>query len=244
MSLRAESFCAIFQSSHLTFPLHFPLYLPAFLHPRFLPVSPPSYLIPSVSVLFPIQALTSHSSPSARATADAFPSLPSRTPSKRPTPSSVLAWSLSIGAFILLQFTPISLSDIARHNYIEHNASLVHNNTPLEDEYAPAAINHALVDALMADGQDGLMSVVHIGAARVRRENESPALDRLHAEIARGEMVIALRVLAAPNAGIPLPWLRTWIHDETFPAGWAPSLGDTREAEGNSNLFSSMRITK
>ncbi|KZP26146.1 Cloroperoxidase [Athelia psychrophila] len=141
--------------------------------------------------------------------------------------SAVLAWFLSIGAFILLlQFTPLSLSDIARHNYIEHDASLVHNNTPLEDEYAPSDINHALVDALMADGQDGLMSAAHVGKARVRRENESPALDRLHAEIARGEMAIALRVLAAasaPDAGIPLAWLRTWIREETFPAGWAPS---------------------
>jgi hypothetical protein len=33
-----------------------------------------------------------------------------------------------------------------------------------------------------------------VARARIRRENESPVLDILHAEIARGEMAIALGV--------------------------------------------------
>lgn len=102
----------------------------------------------------------------------------------------------------------------------------MHDNTALEDEYAPGAINEELVKDLMKDGVDGKMSFEAVAKARFRRENQSPVLDGMHAEIARGEMAIALRVFAtasAPDAGIPLPWLRTWIADETFPAGWAPS---------------------
>ncbi|KZP02941.1 hypothetical protein FIBSPDRAFT_879892 [Athelia psychrophila] len=70
------------------------------------------------------------------------------------------------------------------------------------------------------------MAVDQVAKAHIRRENESPALDRLHAEIAHGEMAIALRALttaSAPDAGIPLAWLRMWIRDETFPVGWTPS---------------------
>ncbi|KAF7981774.1 hypothetical protein HWV62_31849 [Athelia sp. TMB] len=137
-----------------------------------------------------------------------------------------LAWFLSLGAFILLlQFSPLSLSDLARHEYIEHDASLVHGNTPLEDEYAPCPADPALIESLMQDGVDGKLGAAEVAKARFRRENESPPLDGTHAEIARGEMAIALRVFAADgkDAGIPVPWLRTWLADETFPAGWAPA---------------------
>lgn len=74
--------------------------------------------------------------------------------------------------------------------------------------------------------EDGLMSAERVAKARVKRENKSPALDAPHAEIARGEMTIALRVLGAafaPDANIPLSWPRSWIQHEIFPAGWKPS---------------------
>jgi len=40
-----------------------------------------------------------------------------------------------------------------------------------------------------------------VARARIRRENESPVLDILHAEIARGEMAIALGV-----------WWKEWFY--------------------------------
>ncbi|KZP10057.1 hypothetical protein FIBSPDRAFT_838864 [Athelia psychrophila] len=162
--------------------------------------------------------------------------------------------------FILLQLIPLSLSDIAWHDRIDYDVSLVHTNTSLEEEYTPDGINRDLLEAVMNHGKGARTELRKDGAQEVliKLKTLSPALDRMHAEIARGEMAIVLRVLAAPDAGIPLPWLRTWIHDETFPAGWAPnrtvglvdavresgrirvamnplvaaqSLGDTREAE-------------
>ena len=45
----------------------------------------------------------------------------------------------------------------------------------------------------------------------------------MHAEIARGEMAIALGLFGGLNGaqdGIPVEWLREWIRDERIPHGW------------------------
>jgi hypothetical protein len=143
--------------------------------------------------------------------------------------STFLAWFLTIGTYFLLwQFTRLSLSDIGRHNYIEHDASLAHQNTELEDEYAPCEVDDTLLAALCADAKTpgkgcARLSAVDIARARVRRETESPKLTPVHAEIARGEMAIALGVFGGKNGskeGIPVEWLKEWIKDERLPQGW------------------------
>ena len=143
--------------------------------------------------------------------------------------STIFAWFLTIGGFILLQqFGRISLGDLARHNHIEHDASLVHHNTELEAEYAPCEVDDALVDALCSDarpsGDKGLrMNAEDVARARIRRENESPVLNFLRAEIARGEMAIALGVFGGKNGshdGVPIEWLKEWIQYERLPRGW------------------------
>jgi len=144
--------------------------------------------------------------------------------------STFFAWFLTIGGFILLQqFGRISLGDLARHNHIEHDASLVHHNTELEAEYAPCEVDDVLVEALCSDarpsgGEKGFrMNAEDVARARIRRESESPVLDILHAEIARGEMAIALGVFGGKNGsidGVPIEWLKEWIKDERLPRGW------------------------
>jgi len=136
----------------------------------------------------------------------------------------------------------ISLYEIGRHNKVEHNASLVHRNTPKGGEYAPTQVDTSLVDALLndirptaeevdakkAEGQKAafILDMEDVARARVRREREAGPLNKLQARIARGEIAIALAVFEATEggkSGIPADFLRVWIEDERLPEGWEPT---------------------
>jgi hypothetical protein len=143
--------------------------------------------------------------------------------------SAFLAWFLAIGSFLLLrQFGRISLGDLARHNYVEHDASLAHKDAEFQAEYAPCAVDNTLLVALLADAKtlgEGTfrMNAYDVARARVRRERESPVLDPVHAEIARGEMAIALGIFGGKNGskdGVPIGWLKEWFGYERLPQGW------------------------
>ncbi|KAG6815764.1 hypothetical protein H0H87_011548 [Tephrocybe sp. NHM501043] len=155
--------------------------------------------------------------------------------------SAPLAFFLSIGGFVLLRkVTNVSLHEIGRHGRIEHDASLVHRDTPKGQKYAPINVVDSLVNSLLIDSKTGdeegegaqagdrrtLMDASDVARARVRREKDSPKLDGLHAEIARGEMAIILGVWetkAGKNIGVPVEWMREWIGHERLPMDWRPT---------------------
>lgn len=150
---------------------------------------------------------------------------------------------------MLRKFRRIDLYEIGKHGVVEHDASLVHHDTPKGQEYAPIEIDPALVEELDKDAQttvevevDGvkqtqrLLSTADVGRARVRREKLSPRLDKTHAEIARGEMAIILAVWekkVGDKAGAPIEWMKRWLSKEQLPDGWKPErpigLSDTRQ---------------
>lgn len=149
--------------------------------------------------------------------------------------STPLAAFLSIVGFMLLRHVGrLDLFRIGKHGQVEHNASLVHYDTPLGDTFAPIEIHEDLVDKLLEDVKTGapeasdatkLMNATDVAIARVRREKESPTLDGVHAEIARGEMAIILGVWEQKGngkVGIPVEWMREWIGHERLPEGWKP----------------------
>ncbi|PCH41809.1 hypothetical protein WOLCODRAFT_137592 [Wolfiporia cocos MD-104 SS10] len=173
--------------------------------------------------------------------------------------SAPLAWVLVQGGFYLLgqRRKRICLHDLARHNAIEHNASLVHPDVEPRDEYAPIDMHERMLEDLLAFASasaDGfLMTHNDVARARVAREAEYLApMDRLHAEIARGEMAIVLNLFnnpdpapgpaappktllgklkralrpaahrAPPLPGVPTDLLRVWMHQERLPDGWRP----------------------
>ncbi|KZP10064.1 hypothetical protein FIBSPDRAFT_1051540 [Athelia psychrophila] len=141
----------------------------------------------------------------------------------------LLARFLSLGTFILLlQLTPLSLSDVAWHDRIDCDASLVHTNTSLEEEYMPDGINRDL---------DG----IHTGIAR--GNGHRPAHRRRPASSPPRAPLLILTLHGTQtrrpnsNAGIPSTSLHTWILVETFLTKWKRSWsvglmeGDTHEAE-------------
>ena len=128
---------------------------------------------------------------------------------------------------------------------IEHDASLVHADTPPGEALAPTPVQMYLVELLLNDAYTEAGGGKHIkedfngaGArpawitpstvarARIRREKESKQLDGFHAEIARGEMGIILGVMEkreGNDVGVPVEWMRQWIGEERMPIGWQPT---------------------
>lgn len=70
---------------------------------------------------------------------------------------------------------------LGRHNRIEHDASLVHDDTPKGTKYAPTRINPQLLQSLIDDvslrveesPDEVLVNANDLARARVRREGES-----------------------------------------------------------------------
>jgi hypothetical protein len=154
--------------------------------------------------------------------------------------SGPLAYFLSyVGFAILHKFGRISLYEIGKHNAVEHNASLVHFDTPNSEKLAPIEIDPKLVELLCADvrptakeveaksksGERFLMNAEDVARARIRREKECGTIDSVHQEIARGEMAIILgvwEVTTMTKTGIPMEYFRQWISEERLPDGWKP----------------------
>jgi hypothetical protein len=142
--------------------------------------------------------------------------------------SSALANVLVFGGIALLgQVGRFELKDLARHNRIEHDASLVHDDTPARDEYAPVVPNQTLIEQFLEQAKDHkAMTVEDVTRARVWRESQCPGLDKLHSEIARGEIAIALGLFSSPGSAkqaILVDLLRDWLSNERLPDGWKPT---------------------
>ncbi|KAG6868293.1 hypothetical protein C0993_005369 [Termitomyces sp. T159_Od127] len=147
--------------------------------------------------------------------------------------SAPLAGFLAVGGFVLLRRVGrVDLYDVGEHGRIEHDASLVHRDTPAGERYAPIEVEEGLVERLVGDARTGsgsggegraVMDAWDVARARVRREKQSPRLDFMHAEIARGEMAIILGVWetrAGGDVGVPVEWMREWMGRERLPKEW------------------------
>lgn len=158
--------------------------------------------------------------------------------------SAPFAWILSILGFILCgHFTGSGLStrlaldlhDLARHNRIEHNASLGHADVAPGEIYAPTVPDSALLASLVDAGSvnaggKGPVALTFFDLARVRFLRNSTLarpLDAFHAFVARGETALVLLAMGVPgsNAGaegavVPRERLVQWFGQERLPEGW------------------------
>jgi hypothetical protein len=69
------------------------------------------------------------------------------------------------------------------------------------------------------------MTLEDAARIRVKRETQCYKLDHVHAEIARGEIVISIAVLGGKDAvknGVSISALHDWLKYERLPAGWKP----------------------
>lgn len=133
---------------------------------------------------------------------------------------------------MLGQYSHISLADLARHNCIEHDASVCHADCDPQSELAPIHVSPALLRDSEQHARDKTGLTIHdIAKLRLDRERESKkrvgvALDAVHAEIARGEMALLFGVFARCRTDgveeMPLEYFRE-LFLESFPKGWKPT---------------------
>jgi hypothetical protein len=155
----------------------------------------------------------------------------------------------------------LDLDQLAEHNKIEHDGSLVHKDTGKGQQFAPLNVDDDMVEEVMRwmttpdegeqqeqkkgekqpstsdasprestikqlGGAKEVITASDVARARVHREKRSAPLSARSAEIARGEMAIALLVFDTPVSlfkgaehGAPAQWLREWLRDERLPKG-------------------------
>jgi len=140
--------------------------------------------------------------------------------------SYALAWFITTGGYLLTgQFNHMSLFDLCRHNGIEHNASIAHCDTKPGDEYAPPEIDWKLFERMRKTTADGGKTLTAADVARVRVNRECESFtDKLHAEIARGEIGLILDIFGGgpQKREVDLDMLHAWWSQERFPDGWCP----------------------
>ena len=137
------------------------------------------------------------------------------------TLAAVLSYST---LFALGQAGAFSLSDVARHDFVEHDASITHDNTPEGFEYAPVPQNPRLIKAFILDAQSGpggKLSYKEVAKARARREADpGNDIDYPHQVVGRGEAAIVLGVFGGKEQLVPIDVLQSfWVH-ERLPEGW------------------------
>ena len=115
---------------------------------------------------------------------------------------------------------PVSLHELARHGYIEHNASVVHKDTKKGHRFAPCRCDTVLMESLL---EDEMLSVEKLAKRRVILEKTSP-LDPLHQEIARGEWALVFDIFGRERGGkLQQEIMKVWLKENRFPEGWKPT---------------------
>ncbi|KZV89480.1 Cloroperoxidase [Exidia glandulosa HHB12029] len=92
------------------------------------------------------------------------------------------------------------LHDLAKHNLIEHDASLVHDDTPSGEVYAPVDTNQTKVAGVIALSSNGRVLSEHdFAVAGVEAEKLSDDLTPEGLDRSDGEAALSLTVLGHPT---------------------------------------------
>ncbi|KZT72469.1 Cloroperoxidase [Daedalea quercina L-15889] len=148
-----------------------------------------------------------------------------------------LAVTLSVFGVILCgNWWSLDLHQLAKHGRIEHDGSLVHDDTDPDKTFAPTAVDPELVRKLFAITPAPALTLRDFAKARARRDRSMLApLDRVHAEIARGEAALTIQAFSSmcnhvgghaddsepgSEGAICKAYLEQWLLEERLPDGW------------------------
>ncbi|KAI0268206.1 Cloroperoxidase [Gloeopeniophorella convolvens] len=128
-----------------------------------------------------------------------------------------------VGTYMCGRHFKIDLEDLARHNVIEHDASLTHANAPPDGHYAPTSVDKELLQHLLDTSKDHeYLTFDDLVQARAARD---ATLDRplssLHGVIARGEIALTVQTLGDSAGRIPKRYIQEWFGEQRLPHGWS-----------------------
>ncbi|KZV99297.1 Cloroperoxidase [Exidia glandulosa HHB12029] len=96
----------------------------------------------------------------------------------------------------------LNLGDLLLHNFIEHDASLVHDDVAEGEKFASPKTNWTKVAEVALLSSDGMsLSTRDFAQARIIAEKRSRALDAQHQSVADGEPAFVLKVFGNPIEG-------------------------------------------
>ncbi|KAI9513345.1 Cloroperoxidase [Russula earlei] len=135
-----------------------------------------------------------------------------------------LAVFLSLGGtFFCGRYFKIDLQDLARHNLIEHDASLTRANAYPDCRYAPVAVDRRLLQLLLGVSQNPhcITSKDLVKVRAMRDKTLDTPLSKLHGIIARGEVALTIQTLRGADGNISKKFIQEWFGDERLPIGWS-----------------------
>ena len=134
-----------------------------------------------------------------------------------------------VGVILCGNWWSLDLHQLAKHGIIEHNGSLVHMDARPHEDYAPISVDPALVAQLLAVTPAPGLSMRDFAKARALRDSSiSTPLDKIHAEIARGEAALTIQTFGSDVKGnidemesaVLKEYLEQWLCQERLPDGW------------------------
>ncbi|KAI1789555.1 Cloroperoxidase [Ganoderma leucocontextum] len=128
----------------------------------------------------------------------------------------------------------LDLHDLAKHNVIEHNGSLVHDDAATGQTFAPTTVDPNLVHQLLDASDSSHLSLRDLCRTQVRRQAASGPLDSMQAYVSKGELDLIYQVFGvthgsesgsgSPAEGgdlvVPKAFLEEWLGHERLPEGW------------------------
>jgi len=116
-----------------------------------------------------------------------------------------------------------------KHNLLEHDASLVHEDTLPGDKTAPYRVSHVLLHNLLTNfsSDEKTLSASDLVRDRIYRESPSPNkhLSKIREGAALAEVAIILKVFGKPDGPkgekkIPLSLAAEFLGEERIPKDW------------------------
>ena len=138
-----------------------------------------------------------------------------------------LSWPLAavlsiVGTFVCGRNFKIDLEDLARHNVIEHDASLTHANAIPSGRYAPVNVDKKLLQQLLDASQNpDVLTFDDLVTVRANRDRTlSRPLSKAHGIIARGEVALTVQTFGDHEGNMPKRYIQEWFGKERLPSGW------------------------
>ena len=134
-----------------------------------------------------------------------------------------LAYLLALaGIFLCGDGRTVDLDRLAKHNVIEHDASLSRQDAQPSDDYSPILADPNLVNQLMRLSPGTFLVLKDLAVARVIRECQAVGgpLSSFHAKIARAECGLILQVFGSENHEVDKEVLRAWLVDGCLSGYW------------------------
>ncbi len=127
-----------------------------------------------------------------------------------------------VGTFVCGRNFKIDLEDLARHNVLEHDASLTHANALPNGRYAPVNVDKELLQNLLDESRNpDVLTFDELVTVRANRDKTLiRPLSKAHGIISRGEVALTVQTFGDEEGNMPKQYIREWFGKERLPCGW------------------------